>query len=87
VVGSAADSLKRIKERQAVREEQFRLHSEAEERKTGADLDAKLAAAGILPGGGGAEDVLARLMAPKDEALPSPLLAIEDKAKAGSKDA
>ncbi|HWU14135.1 MAG TPA: PspA/IM30 family protein, partial [Caulobacter sp.] len=62
VVGSAADSLKRIKERQSVREEQFKLHNEAEERKTGADLDAKLAAAGILPGGGGAEDVLARLM-------------------------
>ena len=79
VVGSAADSLKRIKERQTVREEQFRLHNEAEERKTGADLDAKLAAAGILPGGGGAEDVLARLMAPKDEALPAPMLAIEDK--------
>ncbi|HWU79051.1 MAG TPA: PspA/IM30 family protein, partial [Caulobacter sp.] len=37
--------------------------------------------AGILPGGGGAEDVLARLMAPKDEALPAPMLAIEDKAK------
>ena len=82
VVGSAADSLKRIKERQVVREEQFRLHNEAEERKTGADLDAKLAAAGILPGGGGAEDVLARLMAPKDEALPAPMLAIEDKVAA-----
>ena len=81
VVGSAADSLKRIKERQSVREEQFRLHNEAEDRRTGADLDAKLAAAGILPGGGGAEDVLARLMAPKDEALPPPTLAIEDKAK------
>lgn len=81
VVGSAADSLKRIKERQSVREEQFKLHNEAEERKTGADLDAKLAAAGILPGGGGAEDVLARLMAPKDEALPAPMLAIEDKVK------
>ncbi|MET3664985.1 PspA/IM30 family protein [Caulobacter sp. 1776] len=81
VVGSAADSLKRIKERQSVREEQFKLHNEAEERKTGADLDAKLAAAGILPGGGGAEDVLARLMAPKDEALPAPMLAIEDKQK------
>jgi hypothetical protein len=63
VVGSAADSLKRIKERQSVREEQFKLHNESEDRKTGADLDAKLAAAGILPGGGGAEDVLARLMA------------------------
>ena len=64
-LGSAAESLKRIKERQAVREEQFRVHAELEDRRTGADLDAKLREAGILPGHSSADDVLARLSQPE----------------------
>jgi len=67
-LGSAADSLKRIKERQAVREERFRAAAELEDRRTGADLDAKLQAAGLLPGGTSADDVLARLKAPAQPA-------------------
>lgn len=80
-LGSAADSLKRIKERQAVREEQFRIHQETDDRRTGADLDAKLQAAGILPGHSGAADVLARLSAPSQEPLSieAPRAAIEDR--------
>ena len=80
-LGSAADSLKRIKERQAVREEQFRMHAELEDRRTGADLDAKLQAAGILPGHLGADDVLARLQGAPMPQIEAPRLAIEDKAK------
>ncbi|CAN7617539.1 PspA/IM30 family protein [Phenylobacterium sp. LjRoot219] len=82
-LGSAADSLKRIKERQTVREEQFRVHSEAEDRRTGADLDAKLQAAGILPGHVGADDILARLQAPAQPPpmqIEAPRLQIEEKA-------
>ena len=82
-LGSAADSLKRIKERQAVREEQFRAHGELEDRRTGADLDAKLQAAGILPGHVGADDVLARLQASAPSLqLEAPRLQIEDKVPA-----
>ena len=79
-LGSAADSLKRIKERQAVREERFRAAAELEDRRTGADLDAKLQAAGLLPGGTSADDVLARLKAPAQPApaqLEAPPLRIE----------
>lgn len=83
-LGSAADSLKRIKERQAVREEQFRVHQEAEDRRTGADLDAKLQAAGILPGRAGADDILARIQGQAMPQLEAPRLAIEDKAKPDS---
>lgn len=78
-LGSAADSLKRIKERQAIQDEKFRAAAELEDRRTGADLDAKLAAAGILPGHSSASDVLARLKAPKSEPmqLEAPRLQIE----------
>jgi phage shock protein A len=69
-LGSAADSLKRIKERQAVRDERFKAAAELEDRRTGADLDAKLSAAGILPGQTSADDVLARLRAPAGEPMP-----------------
>jgi phage shock protein A len=69
-LGSAADSLARIKERQAIRGEQIRAAGEIEDRRTGADLDEKLRLAGILPGQSSADDVLARLTAPKTEALP-----------------
>src|SRR5205823_4917427 len=68
-LGSAADSLKRIKERQAIQEEKFRAAGELEDRRTGADLDAKLQAAGILPGHASADDILARLKAPAAEPM------------------
>lgn len=67
-LGSAADSLKRIKERQLVQEERFRAASELEDQRTGADLDAKLSAAGLLPGTSSADDILARLSAPSGAA-------------------
>ena len=60
-IGSAADSLQRIKQRQAVQEEKLRENQALEDRRTGADLDAKLRDAGILPGHSSADDVLARL--------------------------
>ena len=60
-IGSAADSLQRIKQRQAVNEEKLRAGQELEDKRTGADLDAKLRDAGILPGHSSADDVLARL--------------------------
>ena len=60
-IGSAADSLQRIKQRQAVQEERLRVGQEFEDKRTGADLDAKLKEAGILPGHSSADDVLARL--------------------------
>lgn len=87
-LGSAADSLKRIKERQAIRDEQFRAAGELEDRRTGADLDRKLQEAGILPGHTGADDILARLKAPEQPApmqLEAPRLQIEDLAKEPSR--
>lgn len=60
-IGSAADSLQRIKQRQAVQEEKLRENQALEDRRTGADLDAKLRDAGILSGHSSADDVLARL--------------------------
>ncbi|WP_165185800.1 PspA/IM30 family protein [Caulobacter soli] len=63
-LGSAADSLARIKERQAIRGEKIKAAGELEDRRTGADLDEKLRLAGILPGQSSADDVLARLSAP-----------------------
>lgn len=83
-LGSAADSLKRIKERQAIQEEKFRAAGELEDRRTGADLDAKLQAAGILPGHHSAADVLARLKAPAEPPalqLEAPPLLIESEAE------
>lgn len=73
-LGSAADSLARIKERQAVRGERIRAAGEIEDRRTGADLDEKLRVAGILPGQTSADDVFARLSAPAtpQQALPAP---------------
>ena len=69
-LGSAADSLARIKERQQIRGERIRAAGELEDRRTGADLDARLKSAGILPGQTSADDVFARLAAP---AQPAPL--------------
>jgi phage shock protein A len=64
-IGSAAQSLARIRERQLVRGETIKAAGELEDRRTGADLDEKLRLAGILPGQTSADDVLARLSAPK----------------------
>jgi phage shock protein A len=72
-LGSAADSLARIKERQMVRGEKIKAAGELEDRRTGADLDEKLRLAGILPGQSSADDVLARL------APAAPPLQIEQK--------
>jgi phage shock protein A len=73
-IGSAADSLQRIKQRQAVQEERLRVGQELEDRRTGADLDAKLRDAGILPGHASADDVLARLSAPQEITIVTPLI-------------
>ena len=72
-LGSAADSLARIKERQMVRGEKIKAAGELEDRRTGADLDEKLRLAGILPGQSSADDILARLAPAK------PTLQIEQK--------
>ncbi|MEN2786608.1 PspA/IM30 family protein [Sphingomonas qilianensis] len=64
-LGSAAESLARIRERQAIRGEKIRAAGELEDRRTGADLDEKLRLAGITPGHSSADDVLARLAPPK----------------------
>ncbi|MFD1952456.1 PspA/IM30 family protein [Sphingomonas arantia] len=68
-LGSAADSLARIRERQAIRGERINAANELEDMRTGADLDEKLRLAGIAPGQSSADDVLARLSAPKSEPL------------------
>jgi len=78
-LGSAADSLARIKERQAIRGEKIKAAGELEDRRTGADLDEKLRLAGILPGQSSADDILARL------APAQPTLQIEQKAGDGGK--
>ena len=64
-LGSAAESLARIRERQAIRGEKIKAAGELEDRRTGADLDEKLRLAGIAPGHSSADDVLARLAPPK----------------------
>ena len=58
---SIVENAKQLKQRQAVQEERLRVGQEFEDRRTGADLDAKLRDAGILPGASNADDVLARL--------------------------
>lgn len=76
-LGSAADSLARIKERQMIRGERIKAAGELEDRRTGADLDEKLRLAGILPGQSSADDILARL------APAQPTLQIEQKPDGG----
>jgi len=78
-LGSAADSLARIKERQAIRGEKIKAAGELEDRRTGADLDEKLRLAGILPRQSSADDILARL------APAQPTLQIEQKPGDGGK--
>ncbi len=78
-LGSAAGSLARIKEQQAIRGERMRAANELEDRRTGADLDQRLLEAGIGAGGrSSADDVLARLTGPATQAP-----AIEDKSAPG----
>ena len=72
-IGSAADSLQRIKQRQAIQEERLRVGQELEDKRSGADLDAKLREAGILPGHASADDVLARLTA-REVTVVTPLI-------------
>jgi phage shock protein A len=72
-IGSAADSLQRIKQRQAIQEERLRVGQELEDKRSGADLDAKLRYAGILPGHASADDVLARLTA-REVTVVTPLI-------------
>ena len=72
-IGSAADSLQRIKQRQAIQEERLRVGQELEDKRSGADLDAKLREAGILPGQASADDVLARLTA-REVTVVTPLI-------------
>lgn len=79
-IGSAAESLARIRERQMIRGEKIKAAGELEDRRTGADLDEKLRLAGILPGQSSADDVLARLSAPK------PTLQIEQRSDTKTSD-
>jgi phage shock protein A len=79
-IGSAAQSLARIRERQLIRGEKIRAAGELEDRRTGADLDEKLRIAGILPGQSSADDVLARLSPPK------PTLQLEQRDDTKSRD-
>ena len=65
-LGSAADSLARLKERQAIQDEKFKAAGELEDMRTGADLDTKLRDAGLLSGHSSADDILARLSAPPE---------------------
>ena len=67
-LGSAADSLKRLRERQAIQDEKFRASAELEDMRSGGDLDAKLRDAGLLEGHSNADDILARLAAPSQGA-------------------
>jgi phage shock protein A len=68
-MGAAMDSLERIKAKQAVQVEQFKAAEELGRLETGADLEAKLAAAGIGGGSRSAQSVLERI---KAKALPPP---------------
>ncbi len=63
-LGTAADSLSRIREKQAERSARLQAADEIEEARNGGDLDAKLAAAGIGgSAGNSADDILAKLKA------------------------
>jgi len=62
-MGSAVDSLERLKNKQAERAAKFEAASELAESTEEVSLDAKLKAAGIVDGGASGGDVLARLRA------------------------
>ncbi len=62
-MGSALESLERLKTKQAERAAKFEAASELAESTEEVSLDAKLKAAGIVDGGASGGDVLARLKA------------------------
>ena len=62
-MGSAVDSLERLKNKQAERAAKFEAASELADSTEEVSLDAKLKAAGIVDGGASGGDVLARLRA------------------------
>jgi phage shock protein A len=65
-MGSALDSLERLKSKQAERAAKFEAASELAESTEEVSLDAKLKAAGIVDGGASGGDVLARLKAKRN---------------------
>ncbi|MGR2738713.1 PspA/IM30 family protein [Billgrantia sp. Q4P2] len=67
-MNTAMESLERIREKQALRSEQMAAAEQLNQEETGADLDARLKAAGIGSGGQTANEVLARL---REAAAPS----------------
>lgn len=69
---NAMDSLDRIKQRQAKQALQYEAAEELQREETGADLDARLAAAGIGGAPAGASAVLERLKAKRLAAEPAP---------------
>ncbi len=64
-LGSATDSLERIKKRQQERSDRMDAAAQLHEESEGADLDKRLQAAGITKTGQSGSDVLARLKAKK----------------------
>lgn len=59
-LGDASASLERLKARQAQQEARFAAAEELEQQKTGADLDARLAALGIGEGSDKTDEIMAR---------------------------
>lgn len=80
-VGSALDSLDRIRARQETRTAQIEAASELDAIADGTDLDRRLLESGVTGAGGSTVDDILALMKPSDPALPAgdkPLL-LEDK--------
>ncbi len=71
-LGNAAQSLQRLKEKQAARAATFEAASKLEEIQSGGDLDRRLADAGLLDGPGSGATVLARVRARSAAALAAP---------------
>ncbi|MFC5741790.1 PspA/IM30 family protein [Dyella tabacisoli] len=61
---TAVDSLDRIKEQQALKSAQIDAANQLDSQANGGELEQKLQAAGIVPGGQAAEDILARFEKP-----------------------
>ena len=69
-LNSAAESLARLKERQAQRSAHFQAAEELAQIGSGGDLERRLADAGLATSGGSGASVLARLKGPSTPALP-----------------
>jgi phage shock protein A len=67
---TAVDSLDRIKQQQELKSAQIDAANQLEAQANGGELEQKLQAAGIVPGGQAAEDILARFEKPATPALP-----------------